>query len=128
MLLDNGNIYTENPFPDHVFTLLKKHARIDGHPIRIRNDNGGDWGAVYHYHFKEDALIEFIHAINPRILKDEIEALLRSENPVREELTVEEAIKIALTNDNAYKHVPSVSRTLLKRLIELDPNLGHLVV
>ena len=48
-----------------------------------------------------------------------VDELLRSENPDRKDFTVDEALRIADQNDAAYKHVPSVSRTLASEVRRL---------
>lgn len=69
-----------------------------------------------------EALIPFIQSRAAAV--QGADELLRSENPDRKDFTVDEALRIADQNDAAYKHVPSVSRTLaaeVRRLATPQP-------
>lgn len=79
------------------------------------------WESYSTWTFNEQELLEFIDAIHPGLLKDRVEKLLRSENPKREDFTLDEAIRIGRANDTTRRQVPSVSRTLINHIFELDP-------
>lgn len=116
--------------------LAKKNEHcLDSVGRNIARELAGDIGQLTYDKFSNDSvdnrrwifnalsLNEFVAKINPKLYSDSVEQLLRTENPVRKEFTVEEALRIADVNASASKQVASVSRTLAAEVRRLRSEL-----